>query len=60
MARLFFPFEVIVKPPRNIASQRAIPEKRGSGVRVPGKFGGFAISSFEFGFHLVNPGGMAP
>jgi len=37
--------EVIAKPSGNIASQCAIPEKCGSGVRVSGKAGGFAISS---------------
>ena len=60
MARLFFPFEVIAKPLETLQAKVAVAEKWGSGARVPGKFGDFAISSFEFSFHLVNPGGMTP
>jgi len=40
-------FEVIAKPLETLQTSAAVAEKWGSGARVPGKFGGFAISSFD-------------
>jgi len=39
--------EVIAKPLETLQTSVAVAEKWGSGTRVPGKFGGFAISSHD-------------
>jgi len=43
----FFSIKVIAKPLETLQASVAITEKRGSVARVPGKFGGFAITSIS-------------
>jgi len=42
-----FTNEVIAKPLETSQTSVAVAEKWGAGARVPGKFGGFAITSFD-------------